>query len=69
MAESFLLNQRHAPLQLPPEHWRGGSRRPTSALSLGHGRAILILGDWGPPVVLVRAGVIPDEFEAGGGVE
>lgn len=27
------------------------------------------LGDWGPPEVLVRAGVIPDEFEAGGGVE
>ena len=27
------------------------------------------LGDWGPPVVLVRTGVIPDEFEAGGGVE
>jgi hypothetical protein len=24
------------------------------------------LGDWGP---LVRTGVIPDEFEAGGGVE
>jgi hypothetical protein len=22
------------------------------------------LGDWGPPVVLVRTGVIPDEFEA-----
>jgi hypothetical protein len=27
------------------------------------------LGEWGPPVVLVRAGVIPDEYEAGGGVE
>jgi hypothetical protein len=27
------------------------------------------LGDWGPPEVLVRTGVIPDEFEAGGGVE
>lgn len=27
------------------------------------------LGDWGPPEVLVRIGVIPDEFEAGGGVE
>jgi hypothetical protein len=27
------------------------------------------LGDWGPPVVLIRTGVIPDEFEAGGGVE
>ena len=27
------------------------------------------LGDWGPPDVLVRTGVIPDEFEAGGGVE
>jgi hypothetical protein len=27
------------------------------------------LGDWGPPVVLVRTGVIPDEFEVGGGVE
>jgi hypothetical protein len=27
------------------------------------------LGDWDPPVVLVRTGVIPDEFEAGGGVE
>jgi hypothetical protein len=27
------------------------------------------LGDWGPPEVMVRSGVIPDEFEAGGGVE
>ncbi len=27
------------------------------------------LGDWGPPEVLVRTGVIPDEFEAGGDVE
>ena len=27
------------------------------------------LGDWGPPEVPVRTGVIPDEFEAGGGVE
>ena len=27
------------------------------------------LGDWGPPEVLVWTGVIPDEFEAGGGVE
>jgi hypothetical protein len=27
------------------------------------------LGDWGPPEELVRTGVIPDEFEAGGGVE
>ena len=27
------------------------------------------LGDWGPAVVLTRSGVIPDEFEAGGGVE
>jgi hypothetical protein len=27
------------------------------------------LGDWGPPEVLVRTGVIPDEFEAGGGVD
>jgi hypothetical protein len=27
------------------------------------------LGDWGPPEVLLRAGVIPDEFDAGGGVE
>lgn len=27
------------------------------------------LGDWGPPEVLVRTGIIPDEFEAGGGVE
>jgi hypothetical protein len=27
------------------------------------------LGDWGPPEVLVRTGVIPDEFEARGGVE
>jgi hypothetical protein len=27
------------------------------------------LGDWGPPEVLVRTGVIPEEFEAGGGVE
>ena len=27
------------------------------------------LGDWGPPDVLLRAGVIPDEFDAGGGVE
>jgi hypothetical protein len=27
------------------------------------------LGDWGPPVVLVRTGIIPDEYEAGGGVE
>src|ERR1700730_12647846 len=26
------------------------------------------LGDWGPPEILVRTGVIPDEFEAGGGV-
>jgi len=26
-------------------------------------------GDWGPPEELVRTGVIPDEFEAGGGVE
>jgi hypothetical protein len=28
-----------------------------------------VLAPWGPPVVLVRTGVIPDEFEAGGGVE
>ena len=27
------------------------------------------LGDWGPSEVLVRTGVIPDEYEAGGGVE
>ena len=27
------------------------------------------LGDWGAPVVLVRSGIIPDEYEAGGGVE
>lgn len=27
------------------------------------------LGEWGPPEVLVRTGVIPDEYEAGGGVE
>jgi hypothetical protein len=27
------------------------------------------LGDWGPPAVLVRTGVIPDEYEAGGEVE
>jgi hypothetical protein len=27
------------------------------------------VGEWGPPEVLVRTGVIPDEFEAGGGVE
>jgi len=27
------------------------------------------LGDWGPPVVLARTGVIPDEYDAGGGVE
>jgi hypothetical protein len=27
------------------------------------------LGDWGPPEVLIRSGVIPDEFEAGGGVD
>jgi hypothetical protein len=27
------------------------------------------LGDWGPPEVLVRIGVIPEEFEAPGGVE
>jgi hypothetical protein len=27
------------------------------------------LGDWDPPEVLVRTGVIPDEYEAGGGVE
>jgi hypothetical protein len=27
------------------------------------------LGDWGPPEVLVRHGVIPNEFEAGGGVQ
>lgn len=27
------------------------------------------LGDWGPPEVLVRTGVIPEGFEAGGGVE
>jgi hypothetical protein len=27
------------------------------------------LGEWGPPEVLVRSGNIPDEFEAGGGVE
>jgi hypothetical protein len=25
------------------------------------------LGDWGPPKVLVRTGVVPDEYEAGGG--
>jgi hypothetical protein len=27
------------------------------------------LGDWGPPEVLCRIGVIPEEFEMGGGVE
>lgn len=27
------------------------------------------LGDWGPPEVLVGTGIIPDEFDAGGGVE
>src|SRR5258708_39236536 len=27
------------------------------------------LGDWGPAEELVRSGVIPDEFETGGGVE
>ena len=27
------------------------------------------LGDWGPPEILVRTGVIPAEFETGGGVE
>ena len=27
------------------------------------------LGVWGPPEVLLRIGVIPDEYEAGGGVE
>lgn len=27
------------------------------------------LGDWGPSVELVRAGTIPDEFEAGGGAD
>jgi hypothetical protein len=27
------------------------------------------LGEWGPPEILVRTGVIPEEFEVGGGVE
>src|SRR3977135_407649 len=27
------------------------------------------LGEWGPPEVLARTGVIPDEYEAGGGIE
>jgi hypothetical protein len=27
------------------------------------------LGDWESPEVLVRTGVIPDEYEGGGGVE
>jgi hypothetical protein len=27
------------------------------------------LGDWEPAVVLARTGTIPEEFEAGGGVE
>ena len=27
------------------------------------------LGEWGPPDILVRTGIIPDEYEAGGGVE
>jgi hypothetical protein len=27
------------------------------------------LGEWQPAVVLARIGTIPDEFEAGGGVE
>jgi len=27
------------------------------------------LGEWGPPEVLVRMGIIPEGFEAGGGVE
>jgi hypothetical protein len=27
------------------------------------------LGEWGPPEVPVRTGMIPDEYEAGGGVE
>jgi hypothetical protein len=27
------------------------------------------LGVWGPPEVLLRIGVIPDEYETGGGVE
>jgi hypothetical protein len=27
------------------------------------------LGEWGPPDVLVREGLIPEEFEVGGGVK
>jgi hypothetical protein len=27
------------------------------------------IGAWGPPEVLLRIGVIPDEYETGGGVE
>ena len=27
------------------------------------------LGEWGPPEIIFKTGLIPDEFEAGGGVE
>jgi hypothetical protein len=47
--------------------WLRGLRRPTSVSWSRTGDPEL--GDWGPPVVLVRTGIIPDEYEAGGGVE
>jgi len=27
------------------------------------------LGEWGPPEIIFKVGLIPDQFEAGGGVE
>ena len=27
------------------------------------------LGEWGPPEIIFKTGLIPDEFEPGGGVE
>jgi hypothetical protein len=39
---SFPSNREHAPLRLPPVLWRLALRRPMSASSPGHERAILI---------------------------
>jgi hypothetical protein len=54
----------------------GSARALAARLALNHVGVIAWsrtgdpdLGEWGPPEVLVRTGTIPDEYEAGGGVD
>ena len=54
----------------------GAARALAARLALTHAGVIAWsrtgepeLGDWGPAVELMRAGTIPDEFDAGAGAE